>query len=219
MLEAILFDLDGTLADTAPDLGAALNRVRAEEGLKPLPLEQLRPYTSHGVRGLLNAGFGITTKAANYSRLSHRFLEIYAANLCVETKLFHGMDALLDEIENAGLKWGIVTNKRARFTTPLIKALGLLGRPASVVSGDTTPEGKPSPLPVLHACGEAGCHPERTLFVGDDLRDIQAGRAAGTRTAAVSYGYLGDAEPIETWGADWLADTPEMLSDLIFQSI
>jgi len=216
VLEGVLFDLDGTLLDTAPDLAAALNRLRRDEGLEPTPFERLRPYTSQGVRGLLRAGFGMTPDHPDYRRLFDRFLEHYAADLCVETQLFEGMDTLLDHLDAAGLPWGIVTNKKSRFTLPLLDALALRQRAATIVSGDTTAATKPSPLPVLHACREAGCDPRRTLFVGDDPRDIEAGRAAGTLTAAVTFGYLGDSEPVEAWGADFIAHDCAMLARAIF---
>ena len=208
MLEAVLFDLDGTLADTAPDLGAAANRVRGEEGLPPLPLATLRPYTSHGVRGLLQAGFGIAPEHPDYDRLARRFLEFYAADLCVATQLFAGIAELLDFLEARAIPWGIVTNKRMRFTDPLVAALGLVPRTPCVVSGDTTAAAKPSPLPILHACALLGVAPAKTLYVGDDLRDIQAGKGANTLTAAVSYGYLGDSGPIHEWQDDYVADHP-----------
>lgn len=217
MLEAVLFDLDGTLADTAPDLGAATNRLRLEEGLPPLPLPHLRPYTSQGVRGLLRAGFGIDNGDQDYERLSRRFLEFYAENLCVDTRLFAGILELLDLLEARAIPWGIVTNKRMRFTDPLVAALGLTPRTPCVVSGDTTAEAKPSALPILHACQLLGSRPDRTLYVGDDRRDIQAGRAAGTYTVAVSYGYLGDSGPIDTWQADLIADHPKELGEYILE--
>lgn len=216
MFDAILFDLDGTLADTAPDLGGAINRLRREEGLPEMPLATLRPYTSQGARGLIGAGFGINSDHPRYQYLSERFLDLYTANLCVDTVLFTGMAELLDEIEAAGLVWGIVTNKKERFTLPLIAALGLAKRASTVVSGDTTAETKPSPLPILHACREAASSPARTLYVGDDQRDIAAGRAAGTKTAAVSFGYLGDQTEIHLWGADLIADDTRALADYIF---
>lgn len=218
MLEAVLFDLDGTLADTAPDLGAATNFLLREEGLPPLPLAELRPYTSHGVRGLLQAGFGIAPADADYERLAQRFLELYAERLCEETRLFAGIAELLDALDNAGLDWGIVTNKRMRFTDPLVARLGLTPRTRCVVSGDTTAEAKPSPLPIHHACELLACAPERTLYVGDDLRDIQAGRAAGCRTVAVSYGYLGHSGPVESWGADLIVDHPEQLAQYVLKA-
>lgn len=211
MFEAVLFDLDGTLADTAPDLGGAANRLRQEADLPPLPLAALRPHTSQGVRGLLRESFAVAPGDPDYDRLAARFLELYAAQICVETRLFAGIGDLLTELEGAGIGWGIVTNKRTRYTTPVVAALGLAGRTPCVVSGDTTAAAKPSPLPILHACTLLACAPQRTLYVGDDIRDIAAGRAAGTRTAAVSYGYLGDGGPIDTWGADFIADHPEQL--------
>ena len=216
MFDAILFDLDGTLADTAPDLGGTVNWLRAEAGLPALPLAELRPYTSQGVRGLLKAGFGMTSEHPDYADYSRRFLEHYAANLCVQTTLFAGMEELLARIENAGLAWGVVTNKRSNFSEPLLTALGLAERATTIVSGDTTAETKPSPLPILHACRETGCAPQRTLYVGDDRRDVDAGRAAGTRTAVVAFGYLGDGGPIEHWGADFLAEDTEALARYIF---
>ncbi len=218
MLDAVLFDLDGTLADTAPDLCATLNILLLEEGRPQQPFSRLRPHTSSGVRGLLGEGFGIEPADAEYGRLSARFLEIYGARLCELLTLFDGIPKLLDTLEAHGIAWGIVTNKRARYTDPLVAALGLSPRTACVVSGDTTAEAKPSPLPVLHACTMLGCAPQRTLYVGDDRRDIVAGQAAGTLTAAVSYGYLGNGGPPHTWGADFVADHPADLAAYLFTS-
>lgn len=215
MFEAVLFDLDGTLADTAPDLGGAANTLLQEEGHSPKALEALRPWTSQGVRGLLWAGFGIDSKHPDYDRLAQRFLEIYAGRLCDETRLFTGVPELLDSLEDMGLSWGIVTNKRRRFTDPLVELLALSQRTPCVVSGDTTAEAKPSPLPVLHACQLLRCTPDRALYVGDDRRDIIAGRAAGCMTVAVSYGYLGDSGPLHTWGADLIIDHPAELSEFL----
>lgn len=212
MLDAVLFDLDGTLADTAPDLGAATNRVLEEEGRPALPLATLRPYTSSGVRGLLRASFDIGPDDSHYERLAARFLEHYEARLCEDTVLFAGIADLIDTLESAGLRWGIVTNKRRRFTDPLVARLGLSPRTPCVVSGDTTAEAKPSALPILHACSLLGVAPHRTLYVGDDLRDIQAGRNAGCGTVAVSYGYLGHSGPLGTWGADLIVDHPDQLA-------
>lgn len=215
MFEAVLFDLDGTLADTAPDLGAALNRLRVEEGLPALPLPTLRPYTSQGVRGLLRAGFGIDPQGTDYSRLSQRFLELYAADLCVDTRLFDGIAELLADLRERGIPWGIVTNKRTRYTDPLVSALGLRSQTTCVVSGDTTAAAKPSPLPILHACGILGKPPGRSLYVGDDRRDIEAGRAAGTLAIAASWGYLDDPSAIGSWAADRIVDHPTEILDLI----
>ena len=208
MPEAILFDLDGTLADTAPDLGGALNRLRAEFGLAPLPLERLRPVTSEGSRGMLRLGFGLTPHHPDYDEYRQRFLDIYDAALCVHTQLFEGIAPLLDALEARDLPWGVVTNKPERFTLPLIAALGLSERAACVVSGDSAPAPKPAPDPLFLACRMIDRVPDRCLYVGDDARDIEAGRAAGMTTVAVRYGYLGEHLPPEEWGADHLIDHP-----------
>lgn len=217
MFEAVLFDLDGTLADTAPDLGRAANLLLQEEGRAELPLAALRPYTSQGVRGLLFAGFGITPEHPDYARLAERFLILYEAGLCVDTRLFDGIPELLAALETRKLGWGIVTNKRRRYTDPLVALLQLAQRTPCVVSGDTTAAAKPSPLPVLHACELLACRPERAVYVGDDRRDIVAGKAAGCLTVAVSYGYLGDSGPPESWGADLIIDHPDELADYLFR--
>ena len=211
-LQAVLFDLDGTLADTAPDLGHAANRLLVECGHPPLPLTTLRPYTSQGVRGLLHVSFGIGPADANYAALAERFLAFYAERLCEDTRLFDGIPALLDRLEASGIAWGIVTNKRERFTNPLMRLLELDSRTPCIVSGDTTPEAKPSPLPLQYACKVLGCAPEKTVYVGDDLRDIQAGRAAGCHTVAVAYGYLGHNGAPEAWAADRVVPTPHALT-------
>lgn len=210
---AVLFDLDGTLADTAPDLAAAANFLLAQAGRPQQSVEFFRPWASQGVRGLLRTGFGIAPDDAAYADLFARFLERYAEQLCVDTCLFPGMAALLDRIEATGAGWGIVTNKRQRYTDPLVAQLGLTPRTACVVSGDTTAAAKPSPLPVLHACNLLGVTPAASCFVGDDPRDIEAGRAAGCLTVAVTWGYLADHPPAATWGADYVADTPVQLAD------
>jgi len=215
MFDAVLFDLDGTLADTAPDLGEAVNILLLEEGRTQQSLAILRPYTSQGVRGLLKAGFGIESSHPSYERLSQRFLDIYAGRLCEASYLFDGIPEMLDALETLNLDWGIVTNKRMRFTNPLVELLGLTPRTTCVVSGDTTAEAKPSPLPILHACQLLGCRPERTLYVGDDRRDIVAGNAAGCKTVAVSYGYLGDGGALHTWGADLIIDHPLELAEYL----
>jgi len=219
MFEAVLFDLDGTLADTAPDLGGTVNMLLREEGRPEHELAVLRPYVSQGVRGMLKAGFGIDAKHPDYERLADRFLTIYAERLCAETQLFAGIPELLVYLDQAGLGWGIVTNKRQHFTDPLVELLSLSERTNCVVSGDTTPEPKPSPLPILHACQLLRCTPDRAIYVGDDIRDIQAGRAAGCMTVAVSYGYLGDGGSLESWGADLVIDHPAELQSFLAKRV
>ena len=212
---AVLFDLDGTLADSAPDLAAALNRMRVEEGMPPLPPASTRHLTSSGARGLLKAGFGMDPADPRYEEYKSRFLDYYEQGLCVHTRLFPGTGELLDDLEARGIVWGIVTNKAARFTTPLVSLLRLAGRAACVVSGDTTPHSKPHPAPLLHAAAAIGVPAVECMYVGDDLRDVQAARAAGMRSVAVSFGYLGDGEGPASWGADLLIDSPtELLGHL-----
>jgi phosphoglycolate phosphatase len=210
-VDAILFDLDGTLADTAPDLGAALNRVRADRGLAPVPLEQLRPHASHGARGLIGAGMGVNPGQPGYEALRDAFLAHYEAGLCVDTMLFGTVDALLDAIEARALPWGIVTNKATRYTTPLLGALRLAARAAVVVCGDSTPFTKPHPGPLDEAARRLGIAPERCVYVGDAERDISAGIAAGMRTIVARYGYIQTHERPDAWPADGLIDEPAEL--------
>ena len=207
----MLFDLDGTLADTAPDLSAALNRVRESRGLAPVPLAQLRASASHGARGMLGAGMGIAPEHPDYPLLRDAFLAQYAAALCVDSTLFADVDALLAGIELRALKWGIVTNKAARYTAPLLGLLGLDGRPGVVVCGDTTPHAKPHPAPLLAAAVGLRVAPERCVYVGDAERDVAAGVAAGMRTIVARYGYIEAHEAPEAWPADGLIDTPAAL--------
>lgn len=206
MVDAVLFDLDGTFADTAPDLAAALNRLRAELGLLPVPPERLRPVTSQGVRGMLKAGLGMPPEDPLYREYYDRFLHYYSRDICVRTTLFPGVDELLGRLERCGAPWGIITNKAQRFTLPLLDQLGYAKRAACVISGDSARRAKPAPHPMQLACTLIAREPARCLYVGDDLRDIQAGRAVGMATVAVRYGYLGDGDPIEAWGADHLVD-------------
>jgi N-acetyl-D-muramate 6-phosphate phosphatase len=201
-IRAVLFDLDGTLADTAPDLAGALNRLLDERGREAVALERARPVTSSGARGMLRVGFGIDRQHADYEPLRTRFLDLYAENLCRETRLFDGIGDLLAAIERRGLPWGIVTNKAERFTFPLLAALGLAARTACVVGGDTTGHVKPHPDPLLYAARALGLAPAGCLYVGDDLRDVQAARAAGMPVLAAAYGYLGDEGDPAAWGAD-----------------
>lgn len=207
-IKAILFDLDGTLADTAPDLGGALNRLREECGLAPMPLSQLRPHTSAGARGLLGAGFGLAPDQPLYAEMQRRFLAQYESQICADTRLFPGVDDLLTELESRDIAWGIVTNKIARFTHPLLACLGLDARAACVVSGDTAAKPKPDAAPLLMACDIAGVLPEHSIYVGDDERDVQAGRAACMRTVIAAWGYLDGANPVAEWRADIVIDAP-----------
>jgi phosphoglycolate phosphatase len=199
---AVLFDLDGTLADTAPDLARALNRVRAANHLAPVPVEITRRYTSSGARGLLKIGFDLAPGDERYEALKLQFLEFYAAEICVDTRLFDGMAELLDRLDLDRLPWGVVTNKAERFTFPLLQGLHLDQRAACVVGGDTTARGKPHPDSLLHAAAALQLPPSACLYVGDDVRDVQAARAAGMRVIAAKYGYLGDGGSIESWQAD-----------------
>ena len=214
-VRAVLFDLDGTFADTAPDLGRALNRMRADRRLEPLPIETLRAHASSGARGLIKAGFGLAPGNEEYEALRLRFLALYEENLCVDTRVFDGMATLLDALESRDLRWGIVTNKAKRYTDPLLRELGFDARAACVVSGDSTPHVKPHPASLLKAAellalGAADC-----LYVGDDIRDIQAARAAGMRFVAAGWGYLGEGGDPNAWGADAVLARPEEILNLI----
>jgi N-acetyl-D-muramate 6-phosphate phosphatase len=207
MTQAVLFDLDGTFADTAPDLGNAVNLMRSARNLPPVPLERTRPVTSMGARGLLGAGFGITPEHVDYPAMRDEFLNLYENNLCRYTTLFPCMAELLDALEARGLKWGIVTNKAERFAIPLIEQLGYAKRCACVIGGDTTGKLKPHPDSLFAAVKAINIAASNCVYVGDDERDIQAGRAAGMRTIAVRYGYLNGSNPA-SWGADAVIDTP-----------
>ncbi|MBU9367881.1 phosphoglycolate phosphatase [Burkholderia multivorans] len=213
--EAVLFDLDGTLADTAPDLAAAVNKMQRVRGLPETPLDALRRLASAGARGLLGGAFGITPETPGYDAMRDEFLANYAADICVQTTLFPGIAEVLDELEARGVRWGIVTNKAMRLTAPLVELLGLASRAACVVGGDTTPHSKPHPAPLLHAAGLLALAPDRIVYVGDDLRDIQAGYAAGMATVAAAYGYCGDGAGPGDWRAQHLVGTTGELRDLL----
>ena len=211
---AVLFDLDGTLADTAPDLAAALNRLRAAHGLAPLPLERVRPFASAGARGLVHAGFGAKPGDADYDALREAFLGLYAEDPCAGTRLFPGMAELLGEIGRRGLAWGIVTNKATRFTERIVAALGLA--PDCVACGDTTPRLKPHPDSLLHAASQLALPPGACLYLGDDLRDMQAARAAGMRPVAVACGYHHpDGGGPDGWDAETVIAHPRDLIGLL----
>ena len=211
MIKAVLFDFDGTLADTAPDLGHALNRQRIARGMPALPIEQIRPQASAGSRGLLGLGFNIKPGDSDYESMRDEFLDFYTQRLCHDTCLFPGVDELLDHLETRNLPWGIVTNKPARFAHPLIKMLGLAQRVACVICGDETTNTKPHPESLLTASNKIAISPAHCIYLGDDIRDVQASLAAGMQPIVARYGYLGNDQPPETWGARYLIDHPKEL--------
>ena len=213
-VQAVLFDLDGTFADTAPDLTRALNAMRGARGLPPVPIEETRPVTSTGARGMLRVGFGLTPEHSDYPAMREQFLACYVDTLCVETRLFPGMDELLEGIEARRLRWGIVTNKAERYAKPLIELLGVNARCACVIGGDTTGVTKPNPAPLFEACRRLEIEASAAVYVGDDRRDVEAGHAAGMLTIAVRYGYLNGGDP-DTWGADAVVDCPQDVLALI----
>ncbi|NRO97571.1 HAD-IA family hydrolase [Paraburkholderia sp. NMBU_R16] len=215
LCRGVLFDLDGTLADTAPDLVAAVNKMRADRGLDMVPLDTLRPLASAGARGLIGGAFGIGPDDQGYASMREEFLANYEADLCIETTLFPGIDELLDVLDARNVRWGIVTNKVGRLTMPLVEQLGLASRAACVVSGDTTPHSKPHPAPLLHAAESLAMRPERIVYIGDDLRDVQAGFAAGMITVAAAYGYCGTDLPPAMWHAQHVVDSPQQLQQLL----
>lgn len=214
-VHAVLFDLDGTLVDSALDLGGAGNDLRERRGLPPLPLEVFRPLTGTGARGMLRVALGTTPEDADFEALKDEYLAIYATRLTRLTRVFDAMAPVLDALDAAALPWGIVTNKHSRFAEPVVAGTGLATRSRVLVCGDTTARAKPFPDPLLEAARRLAVDPAHCLYVGDDLRDIQAGRAAGMGTVAAAWGYLGDGEPIEAWGADHLARTPAGLLEAL----
>ncbi len=214
--KGIFFDLDGTLADTAPDLVAAANQLLIARNLTPKQYEILRPCASAGARGLIGGAFGIGVDHPDFIALRDEFFANYEKALLVNSVLFEGIDHLLDQLDSAQLPWGIVTNKSERFTNPLTDLMGLRQRAISTVSGDTTAYSKPHPEPILHAARVANIDPSSSVYVGDDIRDIVAGKAAGMKTIAAAYGYCGCEEPPEAWGADYLVRHPKELLEIIF---
>lgn len=201
-IKVVLFDLDGTFADTAPDLAYALNRTLEKHGRPPLPLELIRPHVSHGGIALIRFGFQIEKDHPEFETYRQDLLTIYLENIARETKLFPGMDEVLAGLEAHDIAWGIVTNKPSWLTDPLMEAMGLTNRAACIVSGDTTANSKPHPEPILHGCNLAGGSTENCLYVGDAERDIKAGREAGTATLTALFGYIGDEDSPDEWGAD-----------------
>ncbi|MDP1559020.1 MAG: HAD hydrolase-like protein [Nitrosomonas sp.] len=211
MIKAVLFDLDGTVADTAPDLGHALNRQRIARGFTPLPIAAIRTEASAGSRGLLGLGFNIKPGDDGYDLMRDEFLDFYTEHLCHDTCLFPGMIELLDQLDARSLPWGIVTNKPARFTHPLIQQLGLQLRAACVISGDETTHTKPHPEPLLVASRKLAVAPSDCIYLGDDMRDVTASLAAEMEPIIARYGYLGNGQSPETWGAKYLIDHPQDL--------
>ncbi len=211
-LRGVLFDLDGTLLDTAQDMAAALNRLRIAEGLEALPFAQVRPHVSHGAPRLLRLAFG-EPDADRHESLRGRFLDYYRAALAVHTRLFDGFEAVLAAIEGAGLRWGIVTNKPGWLAEPLVAELGLDARCACLVAGDTLAERKPHPLPLLHAAKLLGLEPRECVYVGDAERDVQAARNAGMIALVAGFGYLGEGEDPAAWQAEAVFARPGELLD------
>ncbi|MET0065587.1 MAG: HAD-IA family hydrolase [Candidatus Thiodiazotropha sp.] len=211
--DCVLFDLDGTFADTARDLHDALNRVLTRHGRPQIRFERLRPSVSHGSKAMLKTGFGIDPDDPQFAALQREFLDGYLEQIANLTQPFAGIPELLEQLELRGILWGIVTNKPSRLTDPLMRKLGLQERACAIVSGDTTPFAKPNPEPILHACRVSGVEPGNTLYVGDAVRDIEAGRRAGTRTLAARFGYLAQEDRPEEWQADGLIDHPLEILD------
>ncbi len=207
-LRGVLFDLDGTLLDTAPDLINACNMAAVEAGLKPQAVENLKPMISGGARAMLRLTLKANSSEIDLQSLEDRMLTIYQENIAVHTCFFEGMDKVLDELECRGLNWGIVTNKLSQFTDPLLQNLDLYSRPGCIISGDTLPEMKPHPMPMLEACRRIGKLPNECVYIGDARRDIEAGNNAGMATLAALYGYIPEDDPPQDWGSDGLLNQP-----------
>jgi len=214
-VQAVLFDLDGTLIDSAPDLGAAADHMRTQRGLPSLPLDLYRPMAGAGARGMLGVAFGMTPDHPEFPDLREEFLRNYESRMTELTRVFDGVAELLDALAGRGLIWGVVTNKHMRFAGPLTRAMPLFATAGTVVGGDTTPHPKPHPAPLLEAARQLGLAPARCIYVGDDERDILAGRAAGMPTVAATYGYLGGNADTLRWGADARIDHPADLLALL----
>jgi phosphoglycolate phosphatase len=210
-IDAVLFDLDGTLIDSAPDLGAAADKMRTDRGLPSLPFADYRPMAGAGARGMIGVGFGIAPGHADFEALKQEFFVNYEACMTQRTYAFDGVADLIAQINKAGLKWGVVTNKSERFALPLTRAMPLFQSARAIIGGDTTPHAKPHPAPLLEAARQIGVPPERCAYVGDDERDILAGRAAGMPTVAAAYGYLGATADTAHWNADATISSPAQL--------
>jgi N-acetyl-D-muramate 6-phosphate phosphatase len=211
-VRAVLFDLDGTLIDSAPDLAAAANHLRTVRGIEPLPMAALRPMVGSGARGMVGLAFGVKPGDDQFDALRTEFLDRYAAHSLVHTAVFEHMVPVLAALDARQVRWGIVTNKAERYTQPIVAGLGLAQRAAVVISGDTTPHSKPHPAPLIEAAERMRINPRHCVYVGDDMRDIRAGKAAGMAALAAAWGYLGDGLPIDAWEADHILQRP---SDLL----
>jgi phosphoglycolate phosphatase len=215
IVQALLFDLDGTLVDSAPDLAGAGNDMRVARGLAPHPLSHYRPMVGSGARGMVARAFGVGPDDLGYDALRDEFLQRYQDRLTQESQVFPSVMPMLAALNRHAIPWGIVTNKATRYSEPLVAALSGLERAATLVCGDTTPHAKPHPAPLLEAARRMGLSPRDCAYVGDDLRDVVAGRAANMASVAVGWGYLGDAAPIEAWGADHCIQAPDELLKLL----
>lgn len=215
MIDAVLFDLDGTLADTAPDMARTVNAMRTKRGLAPVATDLVRPHVSKGARGMICSAFDMTADHPDFLAMREEFLDIYGRDLCVDTVLFPGMAELLAALEADGIAWGVVTNKFERFARPILERLGVARRAAAIVGGDTCPRPKPFPDPLLFAAKQMHVAPESTLYVGDDERDVQAARAAGMPVIVAGYGYLGDGTPPSQWHADAVVESAAEIGDWI----
>lgn len=214
-IRAVLFDLDGTLIDSAPDLGFAVDLMRVKRGLDSLPLEVYRPMAGAGARGMLGVAFGIKPDHHEFDALKHEFFDNYQACMTQRTCAFEGVQSLLNGLVERGYGWGVVTNKSERFALPLTAHMPEFSTAGTVVCGDTTPHAKPHPAPLLEAAKRLNLAPHQCLYVGDDERDIQAGKAAGMLTVAATYGYLGQSSNVTDWGGDYWVSTPLALLDLL----
>jgi 2-phosphoglycolate phosphatase len=214
-IEAVLFDLDGTLIDSAPDLGAAADKMRTDRGLPSLPLAHYRPMAGAGARGMLGVAFGLTPEHQDFLAMREEFFVNYENCMTQRTYVFAGVAELIDQLLRRDMAWGVVTNKSRRFTEPLTRSMPLFASARAIVSGDSTPHAKPHPEPLLEAARRLALNPERCLYVGDDERDVVAGRAASMGTVAVTYGYLGQKTDIASWGAHASIDSPSELLQLL----
>jgi phosphoglycolate phosphatase len=214
-VRAVLFDLDGTLIDSAPDLGAAADKMRVDRGLPSLPLESYRHMAGAGARGMLGIAFGMTPEHPDFPTMREEFFRNYESCMTQRTYVFEGVAQLIANLVEHDVAWGVVTNKSMRFAAPLTKVMPLFATARTVVGGDTTPHPKPHPAPLLEAARQVGVKPIECLYVGDDLRDVQAGKAAGMPTVAALYGYLGSHGDVASWGADERIDTPLALLKLL----